>query len=206
MCESDEDDDKKISAITVLSKSKLEKQLIALEKYRTNKLNCFRHGSAVQNSTFESERGGLLRFLGWYSVTQNVPQPTLELLLDDNFGETAQQYAEWLQTRELRYSTISNYINALIQVAPFACTLVDSDDISIPAHEQLCNLRRQCDKQANEDSLYRRKSENWISWTDVQKCRQNAIQQYNAASSEDKRKMIKQVLIIMFHSCAPPDR
>lgn len=128
----------------------------------------------------------------------------------------------------------SNYLNALIQVAPFACTLVDSDEVSIPAHEQLCNLRRQCTKQADEDKLYNRKNENWISWignccesnpairdttprlaytpsmhatretlvsflavADVQKCRQKCIQAYNAATVEEKRKLIKKVLIIM---------
>ena len=53
--ESDPDDDKKISTITVDPKSKLAKQLLELEKYRTAKLNRFRHGSAVQMSTFEGE-------------------------------------------------------------------------------------------------------------------------------------------------------
>lgn len=56
--ESDENDDNKVKAIQVVPKSKLEKQLLELEKYRTAKLNRFRHGSAVQMSTFDSERGG----------------------------------------------------------------------------------------------------------------------------------------------------
>ena len=55
----------------------------------------------------------------------------------------------------------SNYLSALIQCAVYASTLVDGD---VPEHSELCNLRRQCDKYANESTLYRRRSENWISW------------------------------------------
>ena len=102
-----------------------------------------------------------MRFLAWYSHTYDVQNPTIDLLAKPDIGAKAQAYAEWLQSKELQWSSISNYLSALIQCAVYACTLVDGD---VPEHSELCNLRRQCDKYANESSLYRRRSDNWIPW------------------------------------------
>jgi hypothetical protein len=64
---------------------------------------------------------------------------------------------------------VANYLSSLIQCALFAATLVDGD---FPEHQQLCNLRRQCEKAANESALYRRQSAQWISWDDVMRTRE----------------------------------
>ena len=89
---------------------------------------------------------------------------------------------------------VANYLSSLIQCALFAATLIDGD---FPEHQLLCNLRRQCEKAANESALYRRQS---VSWDDVMRTRVNAITAYNAADTSARRDMLRSCLIIMLHS------
>lgn len=84
---------------------KLEKELLDLESFRTSKLNRLRITSAVQPSTFAGEKAALLRFMQWYSTTFDVVEPTMDLLRRPDLGERVQQYAEWLESRSLKWSS-----------------------------------------------------------------------------------------------------
>jgi hypothetical protein len=66
-----------------------------------------------------------------------------------NLGERAEQYAHWLEQR-VAWSTISNYLSALIQCTLFVISAAEEDVPSATAYDSLCNLRRQSDKLANE--------------------------------------------------------
>ena len=61
--------------------------------------------------------GAVLRFLSWYAHTYNVQNPTIDLLAQPDIGAKAQSYAEFLQAKELAWSSISNYLSSLIQCA-----------------------------------------------------------------------------------------
>ena len=196
--EASPEDDAKIPALTVADRSPLAKQLKELESFRCAKLNRFRTGSAVQRSTFETEKGALLRFLGWVSHTFEIDAPTIDLLAKPDIGEKAEAYLEWLQSKDLAWSSMANYLSSLIQCSLFAAAMLADGDF--PEHQQLCNLRRQCEKHANEAALYRRQSAQWISWGDVMRTRVNAISSYNAADTAARRDMLRSCLIIMLHS------
>ena len=83
------------------------------DRFRTSKLNRFRITSAVQMSTFVSEKASLLRFMAWYAHTFQIDESniTMDILRRPDLGERVQQYAEALQTRELRWSSIANVQN-----------------------------------------------------------------------------------------------
>ena len=85
------------------------------DRFRTSKLNRFRITSAVQMSTFASEKASLLRFMAWYAQTFQINESdiTMDVLRRPDLGERVQQYAEALQTRELRWSSIANVQNAI---------------------------------------------------------------------------------------------
>ena len=115
-----------------------------------------------------------------------------------------EEHAQWLESRELKWNSISNYISALIQSVVYC--IATSDEMVTSSYDQICNLRRQCDKLAGQDQLYRRRADNWIEFDDVQRTRVAAIEAYTAADGEEKRGLLKTVLIIALHSYQPPDR
>ena len=134
------------------------------DRFRTSKLNRFRITSAVQMSTFVSEKASLLRFMAWYAQTFQINESeiTMDILRRPDLGERVQQYAEALQTRQLRWSSIANvqnairtlscparrptslpcctqYLAALIQSVLFA--LSGMEDPPSDNHDQIANLR-----------------------------------------------------------------
>ena len=103
--EGDDADDASVGQLQNVSRQ-LQKELTELESFRCSKLNRFRITSAVQPSTFAGERACLLRFLQWYSTTFNIAEPDLDVLRRDDTGERIQQYAEWCESRSLKWSSI----------------------------------------------------------------------------------------------------
>ena len=101
-------------------------------------------------------------------------------------------------------SSISNYLAALIQCILFALTT--SDDAQTGSYDQVSNLRRQAEKMAAVDQLYKRKDANWIDWQEVQQTRVKICNAYNEASAAGKRELIRDVIIVLLHSITPPDR
>ena len=80
------------------------------------------------------------------------------------------------------------------------------DNESPPQLDQLANMRRQTEKLAREQTLYRKKSDLWIDWEDVQRTRVAVVAAYNTAPSTIRPAILREVLLIMFHSVTPPDR
>ena len=201
--EPDPDADAHVGQLQTIGRT-LQKQLHDLEAFRTSKLNRHRIGSACQPITFAGEKAALLRFLNWVLQSHDVAEPTLDILARPELGRWVEEYAQWLESRELKCNSISNYLSALIQSVVYC--IATSDEIVTSSYDQICNLRRQCDKLAGQDQLYRRRADNWIEFDDVQRTRVAAIEAYNAADGEEKRCLLKTVLIIALHSYQPPDR
>lgn len=80
------------------------------------------------------------------------------------------------------------------------------DNETPPQLDQLANMRRQTEKLAREQTLYRKKSDLWIDWEDVQRTRVAVVAAYNAAPATMRPAILREVLLIMFHSVTPPDR
>ena len=55
----------------------------------------------------------------------------------------------------MKWSSIANYLAGLIQCLLFA--LSNCDDAPTDTYDQVCNLRRQAEKLAAQDQLYKRK-------------------------------------------------
>jgi hypothetical protein len=152
--------------MTQLPAAKINKQLASelkdLESFRTSMLQHDRYTSAVKAETFATEKASLLRFLNWYSGEYSVEYPTLDILRRADLGQRVQAYTMSLQGRELRWSSITNYLSGIIQCLVFAHSTLEQ----APAHsyDSVCNLRRQSEKLAAADQLYKRKDANWIDW------------------------------------------
>ena len=155
--EIDSDNDK-VPSLHPIS-PRLAKELEAYKSFRTATLNRLRTGTKIVDITFEHEKATLLRFLGWCKTVHGVTEPTMAVLQSAEVGKTVEAYAQWLEARQLAWSSITNYLSGLINAAQYACCeLEEPPDLS-----QLGNLRSQTSKMAEEANLYKRKSENWCA-------------------------------------------
>ena len=154
-----EADNCKVTALHPIS-ARLAKELQEYKSFRTATLNRLRTGTKVVDVTFEHEKQTLLRFLGWCKTVHGIEQPTMEVLQAAEVGRTVEAYAQWLEARQLAWSSITNYLSGLINAAQYACCeLEEPPDLS-----QLGNLRSQTSKMAEAAQLYKRKSENWCAF------------------------------------------
>ena len=64
--------------------------------------------------TFEHEKQTLLRFLGWCKTIHGIAQPTMAVLQSADVGKTVEAYAKWLEARKLQWSSITNYLSAVM--------------------------------------------------------------------------------------------
>ena len=175
-----EADDEKCPSLHPIS-AQLAKQLKEYHSFRTANLNRLRTGTKVVDITFEHEKQvrarrvtrirlllavfslqslcmqTLLRFLGWCKSIHGIENPTMAVLQSADVGRTVEAYAQWLEGRQLAWSSMTNYLSGLINAAQFACCELEE----VPDLSQLANLRSQTDKMAREANLYKRKSENW---------------------------------------------
>ena len=99
---------------------------------------------------------------------------------------------------------IANYLASLVQTVLFAHATCE--EASSGSYDEVCNLRRQAEKMAAQDQLFKRKDPSWISWEEVQQTRVAITNAYNAANAATKRSMIRDVVIVLLHSITPPDR
>ena len=102
----------------------------------------------------------MLRFFGYLHTVCEQREPTMKkifcnhgvgvivqvLRLCSRFSSSAeprcrqsQEYAQWLETKQLKWSSIANYLAALVSAATFATIEMESP----PPLDQLANLRRQ---------------------------------------------------------------
>ena len=49
----------------------------------------------------------LLRFLGWCKAVHGIEQPTMAVLQSPDVGKTVEAYAQWLEGRQLAWSSIT---------------------------------------------------------------------------------------------------
>ena len=139
--------------------ARLAKELQEYYAFRTATLNRLRTGTKVVDITFEHEKQTLLRFLGWCKTIHSIAEPTMAVLQSTDIGKTVEAYTQWLETRQLAWSSITNYLSGLINAARYACCELEE----VPDLSQLSNLRSQTEKMAKEANLYKRKSENWCA-------------------------------------------
>ena len=95
---------------------------------------------------------------------------------------------------------MTNYLTAIISAAQFA----NVENESPPDLDLLGNMRKQAEKMSREQTLYRKRSDNWIDWEDCQRTRCNVVTAYNQAPVAMRPALLRDVLIIMFHSVTPP--
>ena len=175
-----EADNAKVTALHPIS-ARLAKQLQEYRSFRTATLNRLRTGTKVVDITFEHEKQvrslrcpgeglvssldrlhcaqTLLRFLGWCKTVHGITDPTMAVLQSAEVGKTVEAYAQWLEGRQLAFSSITNYLSGLINAAQYACCELEF----VPDLSQLGNLRSQCEKMSKEQQLYKRKSPNWCA-------------------------------------------
>ena len=143
----------------------------------------------------------MLRFFGYLHAVCEMREPTMKrVFCDHGVGAVVEKYAQWLEAKQLKWSSVANYLAALVSAATFATVEMENP----PPLDQLANLRRQAEKMAREETLYRKKAANWIDWPDVQKTRVTVIKAYNDASREQKAGILKDLVIILLHSVTPP--
>ena len=188
----------------------LKKQLEELKQWRTQILCASRAGKRVQEVTVATDCSTLLRFLGWLKA-QSVNTGALDCTVFAHMQahDFLEQFVNWgITERGVSYSTIGTYLNSLLSCANFASSIgIDVDDSVM---QGLYNLRNQAEAQGREDRMYRKRHQDWISWTEAQDTRLNAIQCLEGHSRgmklHEKTQLAEDVVIISMYTCAPPDR
>jgi hypothetical protein len=171
---------------------------------------------AVAPATRESDRGRILRFLGWVGETYNLKTPpTLGLFAHANVGAAAQRYIkELVEEHDRSYAYGAKIAASLVAVASFVGTRQST--AASPASAtlegpiaQLKALHLQCQQQARQHDKFDlgAKSDSWLDWDAVQRVRVAAETALEAAKSDaDKLKLLRDVLILRLIADQPPDR
>ena len=187
-----EADNQKIARLSAISAA-LKKELENWHAFRTSNLNRFRVGTKVAAVTHEHEVQTVLRFFGFVQSVIQIREPTFaKVFCSQDIGATVERYAQFLESKELAWSSITNYLSGLISASQFATVTMEQP----PALDQLANLRRQAEKMAREQNLYRKRSESWIDWPDVQRTRLNVVEAYNSAQPHMKASILKDAVVM----------
>ena len=155
-----EEDDQKVQKLQSLSAT-LAKELAEWKAFRTSTINRFRSGSKVELISHEGEVATLLRFFGWLHSAKEVREPSMKVLRHHDICQVVEDYARFLEEKQLRWSSVTNYLTALISAATFAnvenetppaldqlvrstsrATRVAADVPSSCVHRQTCGVRR----------------------------------------------------------------
>ena len=240
-----EEDDQKVQKLQSLSAT-LVKELAEWKAFRTSTINRFRSGSKVELVSHEGEVATVLRFFGWLQTVKGVREPSMKVLRHHDICSVVEDYARFLEQKQLKWSSITNYLTAIISAATFAnvesetpppldqlvrsTSRVTDVAADLPSACVQANLRRQAEKEARVQTLYRRKSENWIGaplslpavcrdgglrrtllvpcadWEDVQRTRIAVTKAYNEAAPAMKASILRDAVLIHLHSVVPPDR
>ena len=131
-------DNQKVSKLSTISAA-LKKELTDWKQFRTSNLNRLRIGSKVVAVTHEHEVQTVLRFLGYVRTVLEIREPTFKVFCSQDVGATVEGYAQWLESKQLAWSSITNYLSALFAAAQFASVEMDTP----PPLDQLSTLRRQ---------------------------------------------------------------
>ena len=190
----------------------LKIQFKDMEKWRTTTLMMSRNRSAVVAVTFESDRASFLRFLGWLNARAGAIQAPLDFTIfsHDQITTFIDEFVAWcVETRSLSYGSVASYLNSILSCLQFAkaTALVDLDDDTLV--DGLINLRAQASRQAKQDRMYQPRHKEWISWTEAQETRYNALKFMRETPPENRWEKInlqEMIVIISLLTTAPPDR
>ena len=186
-----------------------------LESYaahRTAPMNRLRESSACIDHTVRNDRANALRFLGWLQATKGIA-PSLDLFGERRLGEWVEGYLAFLKDRGLRQASMANYASCLLNLVQYvrdmgrACA--DVDTIT-----EVLRLRKQCERNAKSERMYSSSmANNWIEWEQAQRGRVLAIEAWrahaaslDAPNSAKETLLLRDVLIMLFHTVQPPDR
>ena len=197
----------------------LLQQLEDYKKHRTSILVATRSSVRVAGITVDGDCSTMLRFLGWLKSEPSVDSGRLDFSVFNrpDSAIVVEQFAVWLkEKRDVEYSTVAGYLNSLLCCCVYAHSALpqpegaDQQDTVVDA---LFNLRRQCEAQSKEDSLYKALHAEWLTWQECQLTRlasvlaaDGALAPGSHASQADRLKLCEDACIIAFYTAAPPDR
>ncbi len=191
----------------------LEKQFSDFKDWRLAPLNYQRQGNAVVDMTAASDRGTTCRFLAYCHAEHDLPL-SLEVFGCAQLAALAQSWLEELHKRGLMWSTLGTYCNSLCNLAGYwwssDATIEEAAlamDVQPP--DGLLRLRAQCESQSKQQQLYATKPDNWLEWDEAQKARVRCAEAWARAQSlpyDDKVALLKEYLVLLFHTVQPPDR
>ena len=102
-----------------------------------------------------------------------------------DLGALAQQWLEALSSRNLRFSTLANYTNSLIQITTYcyeAFELPEATRGATPSPlDELVRMRQQTEAEARKEALYTRRDLEFIEWDDAQRARERCEAAWQAA-------------------------
>lgn len=143
----------------------LEAQFDSYRDWRLEPLNYQRTGNAVVDVTQANDRSTALRFLAFCKMEKGL-EPSLSVFGRANLADIVQDWLQHAVERGLMWSTLSNYVNALISVTGFVWETMEVEPAAIEASPQppdaLLNLRSQCENQSKQQQLYAKKPANWL--------------------------------------------
>ena len=132
----------------------LEAQLDAFRDWRLSPLCYARTGNAVVDVTAGNDRAVALRFLAFCHVEKGLA-PSLAVFGTPELPDVVQEWLNHAVARGLMWSTLGNYVNALLNVTTYvwdATELVQEAAYALSPQppESLVNLRAQCENQAKQ--------------------------------------------------------
>ena len=82
---------------------------------------------------------------GYLHTVCEMREPTMKkVFCHHGVGVIVEDYAKWLEAKQLKWSSIAYYLAALVSAATFATVEMETP----PPLDQLANLRRQAEKMA----------------------------------------------------------
>jgi hypothetical protein len=191
---------------------KLEAELAAFDAHRAAPLNQSRKGTAVAPATRESDRGHIIRFLGWVNTAYELKAPpTLGVFGHANIASAAERYIKHLvEERGRAYSYGAQIAASLIAVASFVdARKANASTGGVDIVSQLRALHSQCKQQARRHDKFDvdAKCDGWLDWDSVQRVRAEAERALEAAQSDaEKLSILRDVLVLRLLADQPPDR
>ena len=103
-------------------------------------------------------------------------------------------------------------VNSLINITAFVWETMEVEPAALQATPQppdaLINLRSQCENQSKQQQLYAKKPANWLDWDKAQEARVKCAAAWAKAGSlshDRKVALLKENLVLLFHTVMPPD-
>jgi hypothetical protein len=163
--------------------------LSQFKEYQTHKMKKLafdREGGAVEAITAESDVKTMQRLLGWLSLQKEVPPITSLSMLHTVQPSLMESYCHFLIERPVAYGSVANYMNGiynmLLHVRKTPLVSAEDSESDHSGDEPVCstidalieavfNLRKQAEKEAKHQKLYRPRKKDWISWPDAREVR-----------------------------------